>query len=910
MSDENDSFANLTNLPALEELYQKYLQDPQSVDPSWRHFFQGMAFAQSGMPKFPVSQGKESLDLRVYLLIDAYRKFGHLMAKCNPLLTAPIAEPEELKIEKLGFKPEDLEALFPTCGFLKEKEASLKTLIEALQKTYCGSIGIEYMGLGSVERERWIQEKIEPFFPLNIESQQKLKILHDLNKAELFESFLHMKYVGQKRFSLEGGETMIPMLNGIIDKGAQLGIEEAVLGISHRGRLNVLANILNMSYTHIFQEFEDYYTPDLIEGTGDVKYHKGYVGALPTSSGKAVVVTVAANPSHLEAVDPVVEGIARAKQELKGFKEHGHEILPIMIHGDAAMAGQGVVYETIQLSGLNGYKTGGTIHLVINNQIGFTTLPKDTRSTRYCTEIARAFDGIVFHVNAEDPESCMKVAELAIELRQLFRCDVFIDLICYRKYGHNESDEPTFTQPLEYAIIRSKRSVREIFRERLIQSKELDPQEAERLEVEFKTGLQKALENIPKVAEEQTLASSKREKKISNATTVVTAVEEKELIRLAEKFCSIPEGLKIHPKIQKLQQERLNMVKANPEQKTIDWGMGELLAYASLLQEKIHVRISGQDVRRGTFSHRHAIWVDQVKEFRYFPLSHISQDQAPCDVYNSPLSEYAVLGFEFGYSIAYPQSLVIWEAQFGDFANGAQIIIDQFITSSEQKWNFSCNLTLFLPHGYEGQGPEHSSARMERFLQLCSNENMRIVNCSTPAQLFHLLRSQGKLNLRRPLILFTPKALLRHPACLSSLTDFAKGHFQPVIDDPAPPAKPSRLFFCSGKVYYEFSQEKQKRNNTDIALIRLEQLYPFPKEQVEQILKKYEGCTEIVWIQEEHQNMGAWEYISFHFQELLGAKKTLTYMGRNRSASTAAGSHTLHKKQWEEILQNAFKPST
>jgi 2-oxoglutarate dehydrogenase E1 component len=903
MMSENDfSYANLANLPALEQLYQNYLSDPNSVETSWRHFFEGMAFAMSAKPTMPL---EESPDLRVFHLIDAYRKYGHLMASINPVATTQTEEPKELSCEYLGFKKEELDAVFPTCGFLKESQAPLKTLIEALKKTYSGTVGIEYVGLGNTEMERWLQQRIEPLFPLHLDNPVKMEILNKLNKAELFESFLHTKYVGQKRFSLEGGETMIPMLSSIIERGAEEGVGEVVLGMAHRGRLNVLANILNKSYANIFQEFEDHYTPDLQEGTGDVKYHKGYEGTLSTKNGKEISVTLVANPSHLESVDPVIEGIVRAKQQMTGDQEQRKKIVPILIHGDASVEGQGVVYETLQLSKLNGYATGGTLHIIINNQIGFTTLPKDSRSTLYCSEIARSFGAPVFHVNAEDPEGCVRAANLAIDLRQRFGCDVFIDLNCYRKYGHNEGDEPTFTQPLEYALIKSKKTIREIFIDHLMKDGVLDAAKAQELENSFKQGLQKELERIPALAAEKKAQKGGLK---THTFEVMTAVDAKTLVTLAEKFCSVPEDLKIHPKVKKLLQERLAMVQQAENTASIDWGMGEHLAFATLLNDKIHIRLSGQDVRRGTFSHRHGVLVDQVKEKRYFPLSHLNAAQAPFDVFNSPLSEYAVLGFDFGYSIAYPKSLVIWEAQFGDFANGAQIIIDQFISSAEQKWGLSSNLTLMLPHGNEGQGPEHSSARMERFLQLSGHENMRVANCSTPAQLFHLLRAQGLLNVKKPLILFTPKVLLRHPLCVSSLREFTQGHFQEVIDDPTQPQKIKKLLFCSGKVYYEIVQERQKRNASDIALVRIEQLYPFPESNVKQILQKYAPTDGFYWLQEEHSNAGAWEYVRPLFNELLGAKDAVKYIGRDRSASPAAGSHALHKQQLDQIMQKVFNP--
>jgi len=894
-------FANSSNLTYIESLYRDYLKDPESVDASWRYFFEGMQLG-SNMSLLS-SAAQESPDLRVYLLIEAYRKYGHLMARFNPINVSIPSEPEELNLEKHNFKKEDLDVEFPTCGFLEKSTAPLKVLIEALKKTYSGSIGVEYMGLGEPQLEAWLQKRIEPFFPLELSTDDRLWIMQLLNKAELFESFLHTKYVGQKRFSLEGGETLIPILAAIIEFGAELGVKDATIGMAHRGRLNVLANILNKSYAQIFREFEAHYTPDEFEGTGDVKYHKGFMGQLQTRFGKTLDVNLVANPSHLEAVDPVVEGIVRAQQELKGDKTHRKESIPILIHGDASVAGQGVIYETIQLSRLNGYATGGTLHIVVNNQIGFTTLPKDARSTRYCTEIAKSFGAAVFHVNAEDPEGCVRAARLAIEMRQTFQCDVFIDLNCYRKYGHNESDEPTFTQPLEYALIKSKRSIREIYKEKLIQNQIRDEKALTDLENSFKESLHQALDAIPsspaRPAEEKTA-------KENSASDIQTQVTQEKLIALTETFCSVPSDLKIHPKVAHGLEHRLEMIHAKPNEAHIDWGLGEHLAYATVLTEGIHVRISGQDVRRGTFSHRHAIWVDQVKELRYFPLAHLSDTQAAFDIFNSPLSEYAVLGFDFGYSTAYPRSLVIWEAQFGDFANGAQIIIDQFIASSEQKWKMTSNLTLFLPHGYEGQGPEHSSARIERFLQLSGHENMRIVNCSTPAQLFHLLRAQALSPIKKPLIIFTPKALLRHPACLSPLNDFTQGSFQEVIDDEKGDAAAQSLYFCSGKIYYDLLAAREKLKIFNKAIIRIEQLFPFPKNVIQKILNAYPSASTVCWIQEEPSNMGAWEYIQPLINELLGAKTQLKYIGRDRSASPAAGSYALHKKQLEAILQQAY----
>lgn len=897
MPDDRLSFANLSNLAMLEELYQRYLVDPESVERSWRYFFEGMEFSSTLPQRAATTEG---VDLRVYHLIEAYRAFGHRLATFNPIATHPPEEVPELDLKKLGFKPEELEVIFPTCGFLKQEIAPLKVIIDALQKTYCRRVGIEYVDLGAYALEEWLQKRIEPYFELRLTAEEKMRILDCLNRSEIFESFIHTKYVGQKRFSLEGAETLIPMLDVLVHAGADQEVNEIILGMAHRGRLNVLANILEKSYALIFHEFEDNTSFDLTWGTGDVKYHKGFVSRIKTHGGKEVLVDLSANPSHLESVDPVVEGQVRARQQLRGHKEESstRQVVPVLIHGDAAIAGQGVVYETLQMSNLHGYATGGTLHIVINNQIGFTSLPKDTRSTRYCTDIAKGFGSPVFHVSAEDPEGCIACMKLALEIRQKFHCDVFIDLNCYRKYGHNESDEPTFTQPLEYQLIKAKKLIREIYRDQLIQEGVLEAQTAENLEKEFKANLNKALESLPEVAK-QTSAAAAPAPAPAPAAERATAVSKEVLVAVAEEFCTVPADFDLHSKIRRLLQERLQMVHAPGSEKKIDWGMAEHLAYASLLLDGVHVRLSGQDSRRGTFSHRHAMWVDQKEAKKYFPLSHLKGAKALFDVFNSPLSEYAVLGFEFGYNVAYPNSLVIWEAQFGDFANGAQIMIDQYLSASEQKWGLRSNLVLMLPHGYEGQGPEHSSARIERFLQLCGHENMIVANCTTPAQLFHLLRRQAFSRDKKPLIIFTPKALLRHPLCVSSLEEFSSGAFQELLRDPTAPATAKRMLLCSGKIFYDLLNEREKRKQTDVAIVRIEQLYPFPQKQFEAL-----EAQEYVWVQEEHSNMGAWDYV----RPLLQSKgKPVRYAGRDRSASTAAGSYALHKKQLEELLNEAFK---
>lgn len=889
------SFAHLANLQAIEKLYEQYKQNPEEIDPSWRSFFEGWQLASAvGAERAPVVEGGD--ELRVFHLIEAYRRFGHLKAMFNPLESGPSPRVEELELSRYGFTEEDLERNIPTCGFLPENEVPLKVLIEALLKTYCRSVGVECFGLDAPDQEEWLQQKIEPFFPLNLEEKHKRRIYDLLAKADLFETFLHTKYVGQKRFSLEGGETLIPMLALLLDRGAEMGVTEIVLGMAHRGRLNVLANILGKSYLHIFREFEDQYLPELIYGSGDVKYHKGFSGTYHAADGHDIQVTLSANPSHLESVDPVVQGIVRAKQERMSEEQREKDVIPVLIHGDAAVAGQGVVYETLQMSRLKGYGVGGTIHIVVNNQIGFTTLPKDSRSTRYCTDIAKAFGAPVFHVNVEDPEGAVAATLLALEMRQKFHCDVFLDLCCYRKYGHNEGDEPRFTQPLQYELIGKKKAIRHLYLEKMITEGIIKEEEAKQLEGDFRKTLEDTLEKVkssPPQPEERQETPLQHDK--PNPVSVASLQE------LGKKLSTVPEDLKVHRKIERFLQERSKSL-ASPEDKTIDWATGELLAYATLLKAGIGVRIAGQDCQRGTFSHRQAVWVDQENNRNYFPLSHISDDQAPCALYNSHLSEFAALGFEFGYSLPFYNHLVIWEAQFGDFVNGGQIVIDQYIAPSLQKWGLRSKLVLYLPHGYEGQGPEHSSGRIERFLQLCGNENMRVCNCSTPAQLYHLLRDQGHCQEGEPLVLFTPKVLLRHPACVSSLEELANGEFNKVLVTKAQDEK--TLFFCSGKIFYELEKAMQERQITDTTLVRIEQLYPFPEKEVVEILFGCKELQRIAWVQEEHANMGPWQEVEKQLEKI--AERKIEYIGRKRSASPAAGSFALHTKELNELLETAF----
>ncbi len=932
----------MSNVAICEELYASYLANPASVDSSWRTFFDELERESIDLPAGSLAVRPAAsqpiaaaADWRILSLIQAYRTYGHLAAEINPIATHAAVEPLQLKLSAHGLAQTDLEQSFYSFGLCggsaASKVATLGQIIAKLKGIYCAKMGVEYIGICSPALGKWLQVKLEnDSSSRQLSIEQKQLILKYLNKSELFEMFLHTKYVGQKRFSLEGGETLIPILAALIELGSQLGVAEFVLGMAHRGRLNVLANILNKSYADVFSEFEEGYIPDSFEGSGDVKYHKGFSSEITTLQGKRVRIAVAPNPSHLESVYPVVEGQVRARQIMRGDIA-GREVAPFIVHGDASIAGQGVVYEALQMHRLEGYSTGGTVHVVINNQIGFTSLPVESRSTLYCTAIASTFGAPVFHVNAEDPEGCVYAAHLAMQIRQQFHCDVFIDINCYRKYGHNETDEPAYTQPLEYQIIRKKRPIRELYRDDLICQGVVEKSIAEALEVDFKAALQAAMQNVKS---SQSSASSADKQSsgdgvamqpaspgiVSEASSqaaarifqpVETGVHVQELQTLAHLTCSVPEGFSIHPKLHKVLEERLEMVNAAPEARKVDWGMSELLAYSSLVSQGIHVRISGQDCCRGTFSHRHAVWVDQLKAQNYCPLANLQgQGKRPLgrfDIYNSLLSEYAVLAFEFGYSTASPESLVIWEAQFGDFANGAQVVIDQYIASAEQKWGRKSALVLLLPHAYEGQGPEHSSGRMERFLALAGNNNMWIANPSTPAQLFHLLRRQCLHTLRKPLIVFTPKGLLRHPACVNAIADFTKGSFQEVLDDPFAPKKPKRLVLCSGHIYYELLAMRSQLKVEDVAFVRIEQLYPLHLEKIKALFDKYKGFKDLYWVQEEPSNMGAWDFIMPALREILPKSVELKYIGRKRSASPAVGSYALHKKEHAEIIQALFE---
>ena len=882
---------------AIDTLYRQYQADHESVDFGWRKFFEGF---ELGAEKQGLSMDAMG-EIQVLNLINAYRERGHLFSKTNPLRERRKWEPT-LDLENFGLNRSDLDKTFNAGAEIGMGPASLKDIIQQLEETYCGHIGAEFMHIREPRRREWIQTRVEKTRNRpELSVDEKRHFLEKLNQATVFENFLHTKYIGQKRFSVEGLECLIPALDAVVQYGAGLGVEEFVMGMAHRGRLNVLANIFNKTYTQIFGEFEGkVFQNDQFEG--DVKYHLGYSTDVSTKSGRKVHLHLAANPSHLEAVNPVVKGIVRSKLDGK-YAGHPDRICPILIHGDAAMAGQGIVYEVVQMSGLEAYYVGGTIHIATNNQIGFTTNYTDARTSIYCTDAAKVTQCPVFHVNGDDVEAVVHTVKLAMAYRLEFNSDVFIDLLGYRKYGHNEGDEPRFTQPVMYKLIDKHPNPREVYKDVLMQRGEVDAEIAREMELKFKQLLQEKLEEArstyePKPAEPDSVWSgfryATREDLILNPET---AVPKEKLLELGKKICLLPEDSLPIKKVQNLFAERQKMLDTD----RLDWAMGELLAYASMLDAGYPVRITGQDVERGTFSHRHAVVKKEDSESEYVPLNNLREGQAQFSVFNSLLSEYAVLGFEYGYSLNTPNGLTIWEAQFGDFANGAQIIIDQFIASAEAKWGKFSGLTLLLPHGYEGQGPEHSSARLERFLQLCAMNNMRVIYPSTPASMFHALRRQVASDVRVPLIVMTPKSLLRHPRCVSSLGDLSSGGFRNVIDDAeADPAKVRRVLFCTGKIYYDLLQYRESNQHNDVAIVRLEQLYPLPEEEIASIAERY-GSAELVWVQEEPKNMGAWMHLMrYDWPRPLGC------ISRRSSASPATGYKKVHDREQEDLAKQAF----
>ena len=909
------SFLNAAHTGHFAQMYDQYLQQPDSVEASWRAFFQGFDFGvENGQESFDsetISEVPEHLqkEFQVVQLIDGYRKRGHLFTKTNPVRDRRTYTPD-LSIENFGLTPEDLNSVFNAGDIMGIGPSTLSVIIEHLERVYCDSIGVEYMYIRNHEKLNWIQQRlhINDNHP-NFSDDQKKHILKKLNQAVSFENFLHTKYVGQKRFSLEGGESLIPALDAVVEAAANHGVEEFVMGMAHRGRLNTLTNIFGKSSKDIFSEFDgkDY---EEIVFDGDVKYHLGWTSKRTTDSGKKINMNIAPNPSHLETVGAVVEGITRAKLE-NSFRGDTNKVLPIVVHGDAAIAGQGLPYEIVQMAGLKGYGTGGTIHIVVNNQIGFTTNYLDARSSTYCTDVAKVTLSPVLHVNSDDAEAVVHATLFALDYRMQFGRDVFIDLLGYRKYGHNEGDEPRFTQPKLYKAIAKHKNPRDIYAEQLIAQNIVTAAEVKQLEKEYKNSLEVDLQDsrkeektviTPFMADEWEGLSLANEKEMM--TGVDTYVDENTLTQVATAITTLPENKKFLRKIEKLIKDRKRMYF---ESDSMDWAMGELLAYGTLLQEGFDVRISGQDVERGTFSHRHALLKAEDSEDETVLLNTLPfKNQGKFSIYNSLLSEYAVLGFDYGYAMASPKALTIWEAQFGDFSNGAQIVIDQYITSGEDKWKTQNGIVMLLPHGYEGQGAEHSSARIERYLQLCAKDNMYVSNCSTPANLFHLLRRQMKTDFRKPLIIFTPKSLLRHPDVVSSKKEFTSGKFQMLIEDKTIKVKDTKtLVFCTGKFYYDLVKARKDDQRKDVAIVRLEQLFPLPSDEIRSILNQYKDVKDIVWAQEEPRNMGVWSHLLLHLPEAMNFRPVT----RRFYAAPAAGSATRFNKRHREVIDYVFDPS-
>ena len=918
------SFLNAAHTAYFAELYDQYLQFPDSVEPSWRAFFQGFDFGKglsvveetetSSENKTIAEPGNGTVvnvpdnvlkEFQVVQLIDGYRTRGHLFTRTNPVRERRKYEPT-LDIENFGLEQSDLETEFSAGEILGLGTTSLKNIIQHLKNIYCESIGIEYMYIRKPEEIQWIQQKLNvnenhPQFS----KDQKKHILKKLNEAVSFEGFLHTKYVGQKRFSLEGGESLIPALDALIEAAAEKGVKEFVMGMAHRGRLNTLTNIFGKSAKDIFSEFDGKdYEQEVFDG--DVKYHLGWTSCRTTDSGKDINLNIAPNPSHLETVGPVVEGIARAKQD-GHYLGSPENVLPIIVHGDAAIAGQGVVYETVQMAQLEGYRTEGTIHIVVNNQIGFTTNYLDARSSTYCTDVAKVTLSPVLHVNADDAEAVVHAMLFALDFRMQFGRDVFIDLLGYRKYGHNEGDEPRFTQPKLYKAIAKHDNTRDIYAEKLVKDGIIEKDYIQKLEKDYKDNLEDSLESSRK--EETTKITPIMQDEwegYSYATesdmmeTVDTTVDLDELTAVAEKITNLPEDKKFLRKVTKLIAARNKMYF---ETNKLDWGMAELLAYGALLKEGHNVRMTGQDVERGTFSHRHAVLKVEESEEEVVLHNQIADEQGHFYIYNSLLSEYGVVGFDYGYAMANPKTLTIWEAQFGDFSNGAQIMLDQYISAAEDKWKLQNGLVMFLPHGYEGQGAEHSSARMERYLQLCAKDNMYVVDVTTPANLFHLLRRQVKVGFRKPLIVFTPKSLLRHSKVISTKEELAEGSFQTVLDDPnADTKKIKTLVFCTGKFYYDLLDRKEKDERDDVALVRLEQLFPIPTSRIKEIINKYENVDDLVWAQEEPRNMGAYSHLLLHLNEM----RDFRVCSRKFYGAPAAGSAVRFKRRHERVIDSVF----
>lgn len=914
------SFTARWNEAAIDENYGKWSRDAASVSPDWASFFEGFELGYARYQKRPSgasapeaasAHGSASLQSRVEALIYTYRTLGHTQARINPLGAEAPYQPL-LELKEFGLTEGDLDETVCSRSYRDCTPLKLREIIAEMKAIYCDTLGVEYMHIQNPRIRHWIRERVEARAGKPPSETPHYRILRTLHKAESFENFLHTTYVGSKRFSLEGGESMMVALSEILHRSPELGVKEIVLGMAHRGRLNVLTNFLKKPFAIVFNEFSDKYAPDLGDASGDVKYHLGYQTTRRNEQGEEVEVYLAANPSHLEAVNPVVLGKARARQRILKDTVGRRKVVPILIHGDAAFPGQGIVAECFNLSQLDGYKVGGSVHLIVNNQIGFTTLPKDSRSSIYCTEIAKTVDSPVFHVNGDDPVAVAEAARIAIAYRQEFGRDIVVDIVCYRRYGHNEGDEPLFTQPDLYKVIRAHKRPSEVFLERAKRLGTLTQEDFDASLKKSKGQLEGALAEMRKGVVTDVKANQKA---FVGSTAIFqpdysfnpvkTAITEKALRTIVDGLTKVPADFRILPKVRKAVLERRREIF---EKGTgYDWAYGEALAFGSLMLQGIPVRLSGQDSRRGTFSQRHSVFYDEVNRERYIPLRHLATDQASFCVYNSPLSEAAVLGFDYGYSMDFPQMLCIWEAQFGDFANGAQIIIDQFICSAETKWLRPSSLVLLLPHGYEGQGPEHSSARLERFLQLCAEENMEVCNLTTPAQYFHALRRQMLRDFRKPLVIMTPKSLLRSEAAVSSTEDFTEGRFHEILEGsrPANPSKVERLILCSGKVYYDLQNYREQNGWSDRSVIvRLEQIYPLNEKELRVITAPYAKAKEIIWCQEEPQNMGSWHHLLPILMRFFG--RPIGYAGREASASTAVGATAAHKAEQAALVAQAF----
>jgi len=915
------------NAAYVEQMYEAWLDDPETVPEQWRKVFDSIAegldsdtrhrdiqarfaaLALNGHYRQASSGDSDRKQAGVLRLINAYRVRGHQKAKLDPLGLVKRPDPYDLTLEFHDLSESDLGTSFHTGSLPVDDHLPLKEIVDLCERTYCRTIGYEFMHITDTEQRRWLGERIEKAagdYPIPAEEQREL--FHKLLHAEGMEKYLHSKYVGQKRFSLEGAESLIPMVHTLINHSGRSGIKEMVIGMAHRGRLNVLINLLGKSPKYLFAEFEGKIERDDPNRAGDVKYHLGYSSDIKTPGG-AMHLALAFNPSHLEIVDPVVVGSARARQDRRQDRDH-EEVIPVLIHGDAAVAGQGVVMELFNMSQARGFKVGGTFHIVINNQIGFTTSnPVDARSTMYCTEVAKMVQAPIFHVNADDPEAVLFVTRLAADFRRRFKKDVMIDLVCYRRHGHNEADEPAATQPRMYQVIRELESVRQQYGQELLKSEIISQDEISKWTDEYRdqldagepvVELMKSGDGVPTVDWEPYLDTDWREKVDTSAPL--------ELIqKLSRQMTTLPEDFTLHRQVERIVQSRRDMAEGKTP---MDWGFAETMAYATLIDHGHGLRLVGQDSGRGTFFHRHAILYNQEDGQPLVPLAELAREHQTVNIIDSLLSEEAVMGFEYGYATAEPESLVIWEAQFGDFVNGAQVVIDQFLSSGETKWGRLCGLALFLPHGYEGQGPEHSSARLERFMQLCSGNNIQVCVPTLPAQMFHMLRRQMLRPFRKPLVVMTPKSLLRHKASVSSLDDLTEGQFQLVIDDPSVPDPKSvkRLVFCSGKVFFDLAKMQEEKKVDNVALVRVEQLYPFPREEVSAIIERYGKAEEVVWCQEEPMNQGAWFQIRHHLQACTGEKRPLKYVGRPGSSSPAVGYYQIHLEEQETLVTHALTP--